>query len=50
MSGLRTLEESAEEEVAFLRRSELVRPELKERIRGFVYDIKTGGLKATMKT
>ena len=45
----RTLEESAQEEVAFLRNSELLRPELKPRISGYVYDLETGRLNATAK-
>ena len=42
----RTLEESAREEVAFLKNSAFLRPELKGRITGYVYDLETGRLNA----
>jgi carbonic anhydrase len=34
--------DSVREDVEFLKASDLVRPELKERVAGFVYDVKTG--------
>lgn len=43
----RSLEDSAEEEVAFLQNSELLRPELKERIYGYVWNLETGSLKSS---
>lgn len=40
----RTLEESVRESMKFLQESPFLRPELKEGVAGFVYDIKTGKL------
>ncbi|MDI1489139.1 MAG: hypothetical protein OHK93_008417 [Ramalina farinacea] len=42
--GIDDLEQSVKDDVAILKNSHLMRPELKEQIRGFVFDIQTGKL------
>ena len=39
-----SLEQSVKDDVAILKNSHLMRPELKKQIRGFVFDIQTGKL------
>ncbi|RAO73677.1 uncharacterized protein BHQ10_009689 [Talaromyces amestolkiae] len=45
LPGFEDLERSVQEDVQLVKRSPLVRKELAERTRGFVYDIKTGEVK-----
>jgi len=42
---MRRLEESVREDLKFLKESALVRQEIKDNARGYVYDIKSGKLK-----
>lgn len=45
---LHSLEQSVSDDIAFLKTSAYIRPELHTNVRGFLYDIKTGHLKEIM--
>ena len=42
--GLRSLKQSLKDDVAFLKSSPYIREDLKPRVRGFLYDIKSGSM------